>query len=504
MSKQNSFSFLRRLNWSFPPNFDQNNSESRTISCFLQHLKSVQELTQVYSYQSKFEDAENFKGIKNMKQLKKLKLDFWSQTDLSDEELQQLFRIVRGLNKLESFSLDLSRCLKLTPKSMKIIHHSILSLAKLTSLSLAVRKNLYVSESNAELFISLIKNLDHLESFSLNLYSSQTATEEVILSLLQSLQGFKRLKSLKIDLTNNPIRYQGIAAIAFTLIKTQQTLNTFALNTAYAKNIDDDCVSTLSLGLTRLENLKQLSLEFIGASVSNKGLKMLNDAILVLEHLDALKIVLGENPNLSNLGIKNLTQDLSKMSSLRNLNLLFDSLDIEDGALSSISQELQHLKCLKELRLSFFGILEFTDSGLADIIFSIKELTNLTTLALYFNCASFDEFGLHNWPSSVSKLTQLQELEICFLSAPNFLDECVRLLVEGFKGLMNLEKLVFVLGSCHHISNRSLAIIKEAFGNNPYMKEFILNVRRCPRISEEAIEKLAEELSFIESVKIIS
>ena len=131
MSKQNSFSFLRRLNWSFPPNFDQNNSESRTISCFLQHLKSVQELTQVYSYQSKFEDAENFKGIKNMKQLKKLKLDFWSQTDLSDEELQQLFRIVRGLNKLESFSLDLSRCLKLTPKSMKIIHHSILSLAKL-------------------------------------------------------------------------------------------------------------------------------------------------------------------------------------------------------------------------------------------------------------------------------------------------------------------------------------------------------------------------------------
>jgi hypothetical protein len=190
-------------------------------------------------------------------------------------------------------------------------------------LELEIRKNEIVNDIDLKTVANLLKKMSNLESLKLffksEYYSHEDKINEINIKqtgFIEALNNSNKLKSLDINI--NSISGKQLAEILGKL--SNISLETFYINLSKHR-LDDNAIKNITTFLTNIcKEIKNLTLNFNGCSISEKNLILLINAISVSK-IKEFYVNASENPGVTDSFINLLRKHVLSMTNLQELLL---------------------------------------------------------------------------------------------------------------------------------------------------------------------------------------
>ncbi|KAL4494497.1 hypothetical protein ABPG72_019907 [Tetrahymena utriculariae] len=194
--------------------------------------------------------------------------------------------------------------------------------------------------------LSSIKNIKFL-CFSL---SEIGAGENECMHLSQSVQQFKSLIQLDIDIKENQIKDKGLT-ILFQGIQKLENLQSLKFDIGNG-NISDQGISSIGSLVKDMNMLQDFNLIIWENEFSCKGLAYFANSLISCQRLKYLNLYLAENFNLENLGFCEFLKQIGQIKGLKHfvLNLVYCKLSMS-YLIDSFLSNLKKLKSLNTLEV---------------------------------------------------------------------------------------------------------------------------------------------------------
>ena len=279
------------------------------------------------------------KGVQRLPSLRTLTLDFGGCEHIADERVKNLCSNgFKHLTSLTVLTLNFAWCENITDEGVKgLCCDGLKHLTSLTALNLNFERCRKITAIGVKsLCCDGLKFLTPLTALTLNFRECSGITDEEVKSLC--FDGLKHLTLLR-------------------------ALN---LNFDDCLQITDEGVKSLcSDGLAHLTSLIALTLNFRWGKITNEGMKKLcSDGLRHLPSLTALDLNFDQCWHITDIGIKSLSLDrLKHLTSLTALALNFQWGNITNEGVKKLSDGLKHLTSLTALTLNFEKCEEITNKG---------------------------------------------------------------------------------------------------------------------------------------------
>jgi len=362
-----------------------------------------------------------------------------------------------------------------------------------------------ISEENTSIRITgrfpidKLKIISNLVSLNITCELDNSRENINIFENITSLVNLRELNIFKLKIANKEI-----SSFTFALSKL---INLDELGLFFVQvNLNDDEIKTFFSTLTKMISLKKLALDFSAHSIHKDAILNMSNLLSIMVWLESLILKLNEvRHNLyifddSQLNV--ILSAISKMTSLTRLSLEFSNnfirspviitnsivklknlnklhLDLSSNIITDISfKELCLLKNLSELSLIL------SDNTIVDIknfAYNIPSIVDLKSLQIlldnnnYSNFNKIDNEGLISLSQALSKMKQLETLNLGFKNNNNISEEAISILITI---ILNHDK----------IKDVTIDFGKES------IKEYAKKVLRC---------KLGLKVSFLNRKKVI-
>jgi len=213
--------------------------------------------------------------------------------------------------------------------------------------------------------------------------------------------------------------------------------------------------------------------------------------------------------------LKQFCKGLKRLSSLKSLELIFDSCyEINDQALSQIGKGISHLNELKTVKLSFSSCFRISNKGFGQLdkffgklknlkqisaIFDrcrditdieIKHLKTIEDLRLsFFECAINNE-NLKSFSDQLKEIASLKSIHLDFSACEDISDEGMRSLISALRHYKSLRDLRLNFANCKEITDASLKYFKELV----FRENISLDFSYCEDLSDEGFCSLGQFL----------
>lgn len=291
-------------------------------------------------------------ALKGMKQLKKLNLIF-EDNDLDADDIDDFSKSLVTLTNLETLHLNFTEC-KLDKRTIQPFCEALGKMTGLTTLDLVLASSDLDKEtfdlllkalanqnklrtlrltvagnplgSISEFFTKALKSITNLTTLDLN-FATTNLDENAIKNLLKSLSTLTTLKTLRLDVSDNPFT-KGIEDLN-EVSKGIKGLTTLDLDLGQ-NHLDADAIKGLSNFLISQIGLRTLNLNLSTCQIDMDSMRFLIKAFVSMTQLQTLNLDLGEN-GFHELALKVLLKTLTGIKSLTTLDLTLLSMNINDG-----------------------------------------------------------------------------------------------------------------------------------------------------------------------------
>ncbi len=240
-----------------------------------------------------------------------------------------LLHIVSRDINIARLNLDLSN-VRYESSEIIYIFNTIPNLNKLIDLSLVI----YNSDLENVLLPSLLAKTKCIQSFDCNFRLNFIEDKTLIYLILSAFQNLNSLTSLKLNISTN--------------------------------NIKDDGMKQISESLSKLINLTYLNLDIDSNKISDQGVSVLAEALQNLKNVSSIHVFLWMNI-ITGDGLANFTNGLKCLTNIVSLTL-----DFNNNYISPDTIELRHLKSLKNMR--YFTLDVPANKQKNSIMISLSEL----------------------------------------------------------------------------------------------------------------------------------
>jgi len=483
-------------------------------------------------------------GLVALKKLQRIQICILSEKDIfNDRCIFRIFRNISVLPKLRNIAVDIDRPSnfnfdfgKIKRKisrlnNLETISVPCIGISKPTTISLSKKKpisqNLKPKSLQAvEILLptgkvfeegtisSLCSVLDTSKMQNLSLYfeSSRFSSNSDLPAILSTLNVMHGLLELSIHFKE--LKFQKPGAIKPENIPSENDL------------------IILSESIAELKSLKNLSLKFGSTALTAYGLEALFIAISKIKNLLNLKLLCYSQSSISCSEVKvNIEKSLSKLSQLRNLELLFvDGTSINDMFLTSILKSLSSLKiesfkagfgyekitkepykllgqnianvsCLKNLDLSFHS--KITETTVIKILGSLFKLKLLESLTLRFSDFNISDKGLLLLSINLKVFQNLKSLNLGFRGCIGVTLLSIQEMMKKIplqKAITEFQFLFFWNG----LDNTILEWLSTAIGNLNNLKTLSLKFYPCLDDLKTGYEKLIKAISSLKKLNSLS
>jgi len=285
--------------------------------------------------------------------------------------------------------------------------------------------------------------------------------------LFKSFRSSKNLKNLDLSL-KNPSLFD-IQSIK-TLGKTFQYFNTnefsLTLSLHRVENLDDKGFEALGNSLTQTKNLKSLNICLANChKITKDGLIKFGLCFKQLIYLKDLTFEFIKCRNIDDSAISGLSNSLQKLERLTSLKLIFDLYfnSISNQGLLHLSFALPPLINLKNISLSVLGSHYIKSQGIAYLSNNLPKLKRLKRLTLNFSyCPNITGQSLSSIASALFQLKELKELHLDFTQCININDEGLSQLANCLSNSKLLKKLYLDFSQTGGISNLGITYLGTA------------------------------------------
>jgi hypothetical protein len=422
--------------------------------------------------------AKNEMQLQNSKRLRVyIDEDYITKVDdgLSDNALNHFFALQTCASTLLKLRLEFSDYTFWNENMVRELKELFPKLTQLISLTI------HISEARSpDLRVqsfegySSVSKLPQLQELKVRLPLKRNFNDRDVLELSDAFECFPLLTSLKLDFSNF---LSGIVEFETDderrtvdstrdskkfqtpgKIRARSYFETFCQSMARLNKLD-----LLHLNFTKcemtFENLELLSQElvklndltsftFIAAKndISDYGFNLLTTALGEISNLRSLSLNFNKNKGISDKGLDNFSEILKKLQKLSYLSLEFGSTDVADVGITRVASTFTELEALKILKLCFHETL-ITNNGFGSLTNSLKNLTDLTTLALDF---SFCQRIADRTVTSVTTYfpNTLIELDLNFASCLQVTDKAVESISSEISKLTQIASLTLNFNGC--------------------------------------------------------
>ena len=494
-------------NWDDPwsPYNHPYSSESEIYKILFPQLKYLSQLTRfkVTTYNTISNSC--FKaladGIRHLRNLSSFCMDLKFGCDrLSSTTMQKFAFAISRLNKLSHLDLKFKGERSPDPKSNDSLWKSLARLENLVTLDLEVFKFLSLDSRSIKSFFESFKNLKSLSHLKLNFAECEEMSTEMIESLLH---GFKYLGKLQIPHSlkggRELERLKRISEERYFGLNLKELIVSFPRVPAFTEESAKGFAKFL---LSMKRSLTYLSLDLTNLSrLTDKEMLEFFKHLSNLEVLKTLKLKFSDKP-LTDYFIKNLSFRWSFLPNLSYLHLSFQRpSQITNQGLRALSNGLSMTKKLSHLDL-YFGLLpKVSDSSFQAFLYGLENLANLSSLKL--DLSEFSQVNnktIHALSEALTSLHELKELDLDFSHCESLTNKALNYLVSGLRTLCRFKTFRLDLYNCQQVNEKGIEYLARGLEDLRNLSYVWLDIYKSKSISREYMrqisKKLKEKISF--------
>lgn len=282
------------------------------------------------------------------------------------------------------------------------------------------------------------------------------------------------------------------------------SLNQVKLDLYGCTEIKAEGCKAMGKGLSRSLKLEFLELLMVGCNGINvDGFQYMTYRLSKLKNLNTLYLDLSNCASLrAEMTPLRLQNTIGKLTTLRSLKLLFnyDTLVGDDGAVD-IAKTVGKLKNLRSVHLGL-GFCSVSNTGLSKLSEEISTLPNLEELNLEFwGCTGIDNESVRDLAQAIAKLRGLRKIELNFTNCTRIGDSGFKSVVSAMKELEGLEVVGFALFKCEELSDESMQELVRVLYALKRLRRVEMNLAECKQISEYGVEALKSQLMSLPNLK---
>ena len=396
--------------------------------------------------------AESFetlwKTLPHLKNLTTFELILQLFPILDPRTLTKLLNSIKKLNSLTNLAFAFFFCTTMSPLHLKVLSCQLKRFSQLQALKLAFGNSLFLNDQKA--FHDLVSAFPSLSSLSKLELSFDGLKEIPSLDILELFMSFQYLKALS-DLT---LIFKSCEITHLDDIKSLSIIFTYLalpllqkLRLHLFRNLDDECLRTLSQVIKKLTSLQTISFNLSDSKgYTSEGLRhfglslsgLISPSSLTLHvpltlgtALGITASVLGSLCNLVKLklqltertsaacgnGIKQLFTNIKHLKSIRFLEVRIPhEQTMPDDALEVLAESLKGGVTIRNLSLDFGFSWNITNKGIESLSCAIKELEYLSGLALKFGYnENINEETLSLLGEALSNRPSLESVKLTFI-----------------------------------------------------------------------------------------
>ena len=435
---------------------------------------------------------------------------------------KMIFQLKITLTSPRRMILDLHHLQK---KNLKLASSIDLSLETLRTLDKKKRTKML------HMMIRKFKHFSHMRiSYAEHKYG---ANGDFMIPLARDLRYFLHLSTLSLNFIDHDPWYDALA-------------------NRYNNALADKCIqdlSALSMGLTHLYGLIDLTLQFKLYRITSEQFQKLSSCVRYLPSLVSLSHNLDGCNNLSERAITILNSDLKRASSLLSLSLNFcglkcmtfkaiANLDFKrltsllalninlrifrsltrhnnnhyaDKYLEAFAIGLLSLRSLSSLKLCFLESCNEKEirpfnTGIESLCLSMKNLKLLTKLSLDFSYLRTNSVTAKLTDLPIQNIAQISLINLSLLTTltlnlENMITKAsIKSLSEAVQALTSLESLTLYFSSAP-INDMDMKFFSNALKSLAFLKNLTLDFQYCKQISNKAFGDLSEAICHLNSLE---
>jgi len=323
---------------------------------------------------------------------------------------------------------------------------------------------------------------------------------------------YKRInmkQNLSQKLKLQPFRYRGkmsidqeVSHMAKILGTPSKIANTISLKFDEGRKENNKMFLHFSEEIKKMRSLKVFDFYcYASPNITDLGLKNMSQGFKSLRSLKYLKIRFVECCYINNKGIKDVAKGLKKLISLQTLDLSFDEGGlVSDEAIKVLFKNIKNLRNLQTLNISFHYCGGICWKDIGDPAKELKDLRFLKNI--YLNCSlneQMEPVGIEKISKMLGVTKNLETVSLRLVEC-NIKDKELKVLMEGFRGKEHLKTIRLNL-SRNRITDEGLAMISEYLKELKSIEESKLKLTNCKKITDKGKELLKKDLEGIASVK---
>ncbi|EAS04278.2 hypothetical protein TTHERM_00299960 (macronuclear) [Tetrahymena thermophila SB210] len=340
------------------------------------------------------------------------------------EEFKFYVDQIKIFKNITSLSLEIMKSSNLKEEHLKYLGQVLTQIVFLQKLLITIHQDNWSSIKNAKQMLSCLEWLPKLKSFSLTLQQNE-AGFQVIQEITECISRIPNLNDLSLVIHSNNIEKSGAQAIGITLYK-KLNLEKLHLVIGSKNNIGYGLDKNISLD-NICDNISEVFSQYLKKTRVNlrlqkdhsdpsktHGIHSIARSFQNLQNLKTLKLTIDHDNNLNVIGCTRLSEGLSCLINLKELQLTIGKNDIQSQGFQDVCNSIAKLVNLTNLDLKICYANQIQSSGAVSLGNTLKKLNNLTHFSLNIdsrnNIGEHGAVGLGDGIKSLANLVNLKLL----------------------------------------------------------------------------------------------
>lgn len=454
------------------------------------------------------------------------------KTRFSKQAVKNFTDLILTFGGIDSYNCDISENGLAELKSQ-------LKTVTLRRFEFEIPQNPMISTLALKELVEMIGSQFYLETMTMKIDSIQPTCEDGFAVLENAFKSLGSLEKFVLSMSNCNeesdvfTKYNG-ESVKLALSQLEQ-LRYLELRFECSRAITAEFIGEVMAGAKAIPKLYRLDLKFGGiGNLSNKTAAVIGKHLADLKQIHCLNLELQLNGDISTVGIKSITKGLKSLKQLRELQLNYAGLYIDNQALNNMRAELYELKKLNVFRINLdyckeLGLIAYlalrellvnygelkkidfsveksmlTEQGFAGLCGAVIVFENLEELRLNIGgCINMTERSLK---ILIDALVYLKKLKVFRLHLnywdDNLTDQGLVSLMETLINMRHIRHFEMGFVGCQKITNYGMRMFRDFLYSFNRLYEINLDISECREIMVEGLTYLTEGIIALKNLKI--